>query len=295
MRRMPLGPIEAFVAAARSGSLARAAVAMNLTVPALSRRIRLLEATLGVSLFRREARGLSLTEAGRAYLAEAGPAWERLELATEAARARGQGGPIRVSAMPSFAAAWLAPRLARLHAAWPRLSVQIEASSDPVDLAVRTDLDCAIRLGRGPWPGSTSRPLLAVDAFPVCSPSFAAAGLTRPGDLVGQPLIGTHHSPDFWREWFAAADLDVVVGQRHSFDNLQVVYEAAAAGLGIALGLGPVVRPYLDGGRLKPLGLAPVRLSRQFHLVVRAGAARSDRAFTAFRDWLAAEASIAPG
>ncbi len=103
---MPLGPIEVFVAAARSGSLARAAVAMNLSVPALNRRIRLLGATLGVSLFRRDARGLSLslslTEAGKAYLAEAGPAWERLELATEAVLSLFQG--VQPGARPEGAA-----------------------------------------------------------------------------------------------------------------------------------------------------------------------------------------------
>ena len=74
MRRLPLGPIEAFVVVARSASLAQAAVTMGLTVPALSRRIQLLEAELGVRLFQRLPRGVRLTEPGATYFAALSPA-----------------------------------------------------------------------------------------------------------------------------------------------------------------------------------------------------------------------------
>ena len=86
MRRLPLGSIEAFVVVARSGSLARAAQIMNLTVPALSRRIQQLEAYLGLTLFRRLPRGLGLTEAGAAYFSALAPAWDGVRSATEGAR-----------------------------------------------------------------------------------------------------------------------------------------------------------------------------------------------------------------
>src|SRR5690349_1016888 len=111
MRRIPLGPIEAFVVVARSQSLAKAAVAMRLTVPALSRRIHQLEADLGTPLFHRQPRGLRLTEAGEAYFASLAPAWEAIHGATEAARRR--PNTLKLSIMPSFAANWLVPRLGR--------------------------------------------------------------------------------------------------------------------------------------------------------------------------------------
>ena len=78
------------------------------------------------------------------------------------------------------------------------------------------------------------------------------------------------------------ADID---GPYKSFDNLQLVYEAAANGLGIAIGLDPLVRPYLDNGRLVRLWPGGVRLSRSFHLVRRARRAQ-DRRIDRFHDWL---------
>ena len=85
MRRLPLRSIEAFIVVARLLNLTRAAAEMGLTVPALSRRIGLLEQELGTALFRRLPRGLALTEAGAAYAASLAPAWAAMVSATEAA------------------------------------------------------------------------------------------------------------------------------------------------------------------------------------------------------------------
>jgi len=301
MRRLPLGPIEAFVVVARAQSLAQAAAIMHLTVPALSRRIQLLEADLGVRLFRRLPRGLGLTEAGAAYLAALAPAWDEVHRATAAARRSTRPRAIKVSVMPTFAANWLVPRLAGFQARHAGLAVELETSAELVDLQARPDLDCAIRLGKGPWPGLDSLPLLAVDAVPVAAPGYFADRPvpSRPLDLLDLPLIGSHHQPDFWREWFAAAGIDADAAddaRYRSFDNLQLVHEAAVAGMGIALGLDPVVRPYLESGRLRPLFPSPlfpnpVRLSRRFHFVRRTRDGEPGRACVLFRDWLLAEAA----
>lgn len=277
---------------ARVLSLARAASAMNLTVPALSRRIQMLERDLGVPLFHRLPRGLSLTEAGAAYAATLAPAWDAVCSATEAARMRARRRTIRVSVMPTFAANWLMPRLARFHADHAGVEVELETSADPVDLRARPDLDGAIRLGKGPWTGVDSEHLLPVDAFPVASPGFldGRAPARAPRDLLSHVLIGSNHQPDFWREWFAPAGIDAADGRYRSFDNLQLVHEAAAAGLGIAIGLDPVVRPYLESGRLRRVLPEAVRLPRHFHLVRRQGGQAAEQPFALFRDWLFDEA-----
>jgi LysR family transcriptional regulator, glycine cleavage system transcriptional activator len=174
------------------------------------------------------------------------------------------------------------------------VEVELHTSPDLVDLRARPDLDCAIRLGRGPWPGLRCEPLLAVHAFPVASPHhFPEAGRSprHPRDLLGCALIASHHQPEFWQEWFTAAGIDAAPAGYRSFDNLQLVYEAAAAGMGIALGLDPVVRPYLDSGRLRRLLPDQVRLSRQFHLVWHLGEREAHRGFGLFRDWLLDEAN----
>ena len=292
MRRLPLNAIEAFVAVARAGSLAQAAGRMNLTVPALSRRIQMLEAELGIRLFARQPRGLALTDAGRDYFATLGPAWETMVRATESVRRRGRRTSITVSVMPTFAANWLVPRLPRFRAQHGTIEIDLQTSPAIEDFAAQPELDCAIRLGRGPWSGLACEPLLAVHAYPVASPKLLGdAGRPRhPRELLDHTLIGTDHQIEFWQEWFAGVGLNVVPEHCLALDNLQVVYEAAAAGLGIALGLDPVVRPFLDSGRLKPLFAGRVRLPRQFHLVRRIDAVRPHHGVALFRDWLLAEA-----
>jgi LysR family transcriptional regulator, glycine cleavage system transcriptional activator len=125
-----------------------------------------------------------------------------------------------------------------------------------------------------------------VEAYPVASPVFVAAHrLTGPADLGRHTLIGSNHQPDFWPEWFRLSGLAPADGVYASFDNLQLVYEAAANGLGIAIGLDPLVRRYLDDGRLVRLWSGGIRLSRSFHLV-RPTRRAPDRRIDRFHDWL---------
>jgi LysR family glycine cleavage system transcriptional activator len=274
---------------ARLLSLPKAATTLGITVPAVSRRIQLLERHLGTRLFDRLPRGLALTPAGESYIADLGPAWDAVQAATASARAPSRRNALKVSVIPTFAVNWLLPRLARHKPAG--MEIEIETLPDIVDLSARADLDCAIRLGRGPWAGTSSQTVLPVEAYPVASPAFVAAHqLAGPEDLARHTLIGSNHQPDFWPEWFRLSGLAPVDGPYASFDNLQLVYEAAANGLGIAIGLDPLVRPYLDNGRLVRLWPGNVMLSRSFHLV-RPTRRDRDRSIDRFHDWLLSEAA----
>lgn len=293
MSQLPLRAIEAFVMAARGRSLARAATTLNITVPAVSRRVRILEQHLGVQLFERLPRGVALTPAGERYFGELGPAWTALEAAMAASRT---SSPrlLRVSLIPTFATNWLLPRLARLHGSTASLDIDLETSADYVDLANREDIDCVIRLGRGPWPDLESDKFLTVEAYAVASPAFLSdsACVDTPHDLMRHVLIGSSHQPDFWPEWCRLVGGTFAPAGYRSYDNLQLVYEAAAAGLGIAIGLDPLVRPYLASGRLKRIEAGTATISRSFHIARRRGRL-ADRRFDRFRDWLFKEARTA--
>ncbi|SJZ78236.1 LysR family transcriptional regulator, glycine cleavage system transcriptional activator [Enhydrobacter aerosaccus] len=293
MSQLPLRAIEAFVAAAREGSLARAALVLSITVPAVSRRVQILEQQLGVRLFHRLPRGLALTSAGERYFAELGPAWEVLQKATAAARISARR-PLRISVIPTFAANWLLPRLARDGMRPAGMEIELETSADYVDLEIRQDIDCALRLGRGPWPGLIGRSFLPIEAYPVASPAFCSGHsiIRKPHHLLRHTLIGSTHQPDFWPEWFRLGGRAFEPAAYRSYDNLQLVYEAAAAGLGIAIGLDPLVRPYLESRRLVRLDIGSVMLSRSFHIVRRKGRP-SGKAFERFSTWLQGEAQVA--
>ncbi|WP_421996520.1 LysR substrate-binding domain-containing protein [Reyranella sp.] len=293
MSPLPLRSIEAFVVVARERGLGRSASRLGITVPAVSRRLRILEQHLGTRLFDRTPRGLALTAAGERYIAELGPAWDSVRAATEAARMPRRGRSLTVSVIPTFAANWLVPRLVDGHARLRGLDVSLETSADIIELAERRDLDCAVRLGRGPWAGTVSERILPIEAYPVARPGFVAGDrLGGAADLARHTLVGSSHQPDFWPEWFRLNGAAFHCGACRSFDNLQLVYEAAAAGLGIAIGLDPLVRPYVENGRLVRLRPDAVTLSRSFHLVRRADGA-ADRRVARFGAWLRTEAARA--
>lgn len=144
MRRLPsLNGIRAFEAAARLESFVRAASELSVTAAAVSQQVKALEMALGVTLFRRGARGLRLTPDGAAYLPALSAALDGIAAATEQIRRRDVAGRLRITTLPSFATRWLLPRLGRLRALHPELDVDVHASSDNVDLR-REGMDVAI-------------------------------------------------------------------------------------------------------------------------------------------------------
>ena len=105
-RLPPLNALRAFEAAARHASFARAADELAVTPAAISQQIRLLEAELGVTLFRRLPRGLVLTETAKSALPELGKAFAHLARAVEGVRGGSLMGPLVVTIIPSFAGRW---------------------------------------------------------------------------------------------------------------------------------------------------------------------------------------------
>src|SRR5512138_488376 len=107
----PLTALRAFEAAARRGNFVKAAAELGVTAGAVSQHIKGLEARLGLVLFQRLARGVKLTDAGRAYLPGIADGFDRLSRATLQVHESGLAGRLTVTVLPSFAAGWLVRRL----------------------------------------------------------------------------------------------------------------------------------------------------------------------------------------
>src|ERR1044072_9027837 len=144
----PLTTLPAFDAAARHLSFTKAAEELHLTHCAISRAIRNLEDQLGVQLFERGTRSVSLTPAGAAYAAEIGAALDQISAATLVATAPRSAGVLTVSTSDGFAGRWLVPRLYRFHRAHRDIDVRIATSGLLADF-VRDGIDIAIRYGAG--------------------------------------------------------------------------------------------------------------------------------------------------
>lgn len=246
----PLDTLRAFEAAARSGSFSAAAEALNLTHGAISRQIAKLEHWLGTRLFTRQARGVALTPEGQRLMQRTQEAFAIIADTSDRWSEPRGAAVVRFSAIPSVCSLWLMPRLKRLETGDPQLRIVLQIDHRRVDLEAE-GIDLAIRCGRGGAPGRVSVQLFEEWCFPIASPELALAiGEGRSERLLDKPLI---HDSDAagWRAWFLAQGLDYRPRpQDRRFEDYNLVLDAAAAGLGIALARPPLAQGQIDAGRL---------------------------------------------
>jgi DNA-binding transcriptional LysR family regulator len=169
--RLPsLNGLRAFEAAARHLSFTQAASELNVTQTAISHQIKRLEEELGVRLFVRQNRALTLTPEAKDYLPGIRAAFNDLRLATDRLLRKDDDHVLTVSTLASLAAKWLLPRLTAFQEAHPGIDVHITTSTSLIDFQLMCR--CAIRYGRGQWLGVRADWLMADELFPVCSPAL---------------------------------------------------------------------------------------------------------------------------
>ncbi|WP_119419772.1 LysR substrate-binding domain-containing protein [Desertibaculum subflavum] len=291
MRQLPfLNGIKAFEAAARCGGFAAAGAELNVSPAAVSRLVRLLEARLGTALFERRANGLVVTAAGRAYQAGLTPLFDALASLTAQVTAQAERRMLTVGVGPTFAVRWLIPRLADFQRREPEIEVRFTTGGAAAPFA--EDWTCGVTLGDGNWPGLVAEQLFAADLQPVCAPRMAVR-LRQPGDLKGPSLLRVAHAPDDWPLWLRAAGAARIQARGPAFDYYGQALQAAADGVGIAMG----IRPYIDDDIRARRLVAPFALrvpkGRQWYLVYRAYR-RDQPDFVAFRRWLIGAARAEP-
>lgn len=293
-RLPPLNALRAFEAAARHLSFTRAADELHVTQTAISHQIKALEERLAVRLFRRLPRGLLLTEEAQRYLPPVRDAFDQIAAATEQLGAGGSSGRLTVSVLPSFAAKWLVPRLGRFRATHPDLDLRISASSQLVDFA-RDDVDIAIRMGRGRYPGLRVDRLFGESMLPVCAPKLLSGAhpLRRPEDLREHVLL---HDDDHtgWQLWLELSGVEGVDPTRGPiFTDSAMVVQAAAEGQGVALARRVLAAGDLAAGRLVQPFEVSLPHDLAYYLVSPEATAEQPR-IKAFRAWLLAEAEADP-
>ena len=266
----PLEAIEAFVAVARAGGLRAASSGLALSPSGASRRIATLEAFLGATLFERSDQGLRMTEAGRRYLDAVEPAVAAIRRATSAVE--DEPNRIMLATSHSLAERWIMPRLAAL-----RTSEAIE-----VDLLPTRDPD-VLRSGEAHlalWGSLDARDLTSetigeVSARPVMAPHLFDGGRppTNEAALRDYPLLAPREPSGIWRRWFAAAGIVGDAPRVAEYATMALVYEAASAGLGVALAVPMLCEPQLRAGTLVPCGRAmPVGEAYRIYRAGRRGA-----------------------
>ncbi|HEX7647362.1 MAG TPA: transcriptional regulator GcvA [Noviherbaspirillum sp.] len=269
-RKIPsMEALIAFEAAARHESFTRSADELALTQSAVGRQIACLEEFLGVPLFNRVKKRLSLTDVGRVYAKQVRDHLERMERDTLAAMAhKGAGGILELAVIPTFATRWLIPRLPQFYARNGHITLNLTTRAEPF-LFADTPFDAAIHFGSAVWPGAIAQYLFGEEMTPVCSPRMLGSrSRLEPADMAKFTLLHQSARAEAWRHWFAQAgihDADCMRGQRYELFSMLV--EAARAGLGVALVPRFFVLNELRNGELVIPCDVPLRSESGYYLV----------------------------
>jgi len=289
-RALPsLNALLAFEAAARLGSVSRAATELHVTHGAVSRHIRALEQDLGTSLFQRQGRGLALTPAGQRLRETSTAAFVQLRETCDELRSGTAHAPFVLGCPVSLLARWMIPRLERLMEELPELDLHLRPQETSVDETL-AGLDAAIMAGEPPWPAGWQVTVLANERIgPVASPGYAKAQQftrSRPQAVQEQMLLHTQSRPEAWDHWAQSMGLpakQLTLGQ--GYPHLYHMIEAAVAGRGLAIAPAQLVAGDLASGRLlAPWGFHEIR--PQWVLVTSARV--SDARVAPLAEWLKA-------
>ena len=282
---MPLPSLRALRAIAetyRTGSLAEAARSLNVSPSAVSHLLRELEQSLGTPLFAGKAQP---TAAGQMLGRRLIPAFDTIY--TAVGETRRQGGDIRVSALSSFLTLWLVPRLAGFQSSHKDARLFFSTGTRPVELATEP-YECAIRWGRGNWPGLDATLLFSDQPVVVVNPLLWRAK----GQTI--PRLAARTRPDDWPLVAAALgwpDTPPIL----TFETRALAVQAATAGMGAAVVDRNLVTLMLENGMLVEIApVQPVSVPEGHWFVALPDRLRT-RTVRQFRDWLVAEASGPPG
>jgi LysR family glycine cleavage system transcriptional activator len=184
---------------------------------------------------------------------------------------------------------WLIPRLSRFQARHPDIELFLSTSTRAVDFAGET-FDCAIRFGRGGWPGISGDALYLEELVPAANPGWLAAnGIHRIQDLARAKLLHARARRQDWGRWLAAqnaAGIDTSAGP--IFETRDLAIQAAIAHMGIAIVDPRFIEAELQAGQLSIPFAHALPLATGYWLVWSPGRERS-RPLSAFRSWLQEE------
>ncbi|SDS92318.1 transcriptional regulator, LysR family [Pseudomonas sp. bs2935] len=289
MKRLPpLPALHTFWVTAQCCNFTRAAEHLHITQGAVSRQVAGLESQLGYALFQRQARGLSLTEEGREWLACAQQVFGLLADAVEHIGDRRRTLQLKAS---TCVMRWLLPRLLQWQKERPDVPVELTTTvAYNVDFR-REPFDAAVIYGPIAEQSAEARHLFDERLTPVCVPGLLGS-LRTPQDLQHQVLLHPTRDERDWTLWLKAANAclsDPI--QRHHFETLDLAMTVASQGSGVAMGDSALIGEDLRAGRLAMPFELRVSTGMGYFLVYPPGKEPSV-GLVALMDWLVSEASV---
>lgn len=287
MSRIPTTQaLRALDAFARLGTIWQAADELNLTKSAVSHQLRQLERDLGFPLTARAGTRLELTPPGRVYAADIRRALDILSSSAEQSAGRGVSGRLVVSVPPGFASNWLCTMIEGFAQSYPGIGLQI-VTPRRLDDASSPDVDVFICFGREIGGNVEVELLKRIDYTPFCSPAYLYRfDRFRDPSALGEATL--LHLVDHveWADWMRVAGLPADHANRGIvFGDMTLVFAAALAGQGIAMGDEFVCADALASGKLVRPFEREINTERAYWLAIPRDRARSS-AGDAFLNWL---------
>jgi len=244
----PLNALRAFESVARLGSFTGAADELCVTPAAISQQVKSLEAWLGLALFDRHARGVSLNDAGRTAASDLTKAFDLIAGSVSSLIRTAKPNTFRIATLPSIAHFWLSPRLNILRKSVPNLEVSVTTRQTPPNLK-RDPFEFSLFLEEPP-DEAVAFPIAHDEIFPVCAPEVAAR-LSTPTDLQSETLLYDETWFDDWRIWGANIGGGLELGTAGPvFSLFGLALEEAKNGAGVLIGHSFLVDDHLKRGEL---------------------------------------------
>ena len=264
LRIPPIQCLQTFEALARLRSVTLAAEELCVTPSAISHRVRQLEQIIGTRLFGRADFSLQRFPGGT-----------------------GSNGrrKLRLAVTPTFARSLLMPRLKLFVDTYPEIDITLQVSIPLLDVEAE-DADLTVRFGTGRYADVEHECILRDEVTPVASPAWLRENgpFEQASDLQGLPLLRSPLEP--WRTWFSAHQLDwPEPTEGSSFNDVGLVCDAAAQGLGVGLVRLKLAAPWLESGHLVRLYPHSVASPHAHYLCWRTGTMDRWECVT-FADWL---------
>lgn len=253
--------VSVFIAVAEARSFRAAADRLGVTHSAVSQTIRRMEDRMGVTLFSRTTRSVSLTEKGQELHERVAPAIAEVELAMERARDRDAepAGLLRL-AVSSIAERFISgPLLASFALAHPKVHIDVTITDEEFDI-VAAGYDVGVRLGE-----VIEQDMIAVPVsgdqrqLVVAAPSYLEkfGAPSHPTELSQHCCIGWRLTPEVapyrWEFADKGREFDIAVEPRVTTNDMWVMVRTACAGGGVTFGMEETFRPYIERGELVSL------------------------------------------
>ncbi len=282
----PLSALKAFEAMARLERVNAVAKELHLTHSAVSHQLKALEELVGIALFDRSARQLTLTEAGRTYAYQVRQSLDELSQATQQLTKPAHEDVLSIAVLPSFAIHWLIPRLADFRQTYPNVVLSLHAGLAFIEFE-RNRIDGALRFGHGQWPNLQTEHLMDDSLVLVASPALVGHQSFKTfKSFKKYPLL---HSGESWSTWLKSAHLeDEPPAANMVFTDSTHLLEAAKWGMGIALTRRSIANGLIQQGLLRCLSpIEPVHSSSYY--LVWPYRSKPHPMLKKFRDWLSVQ------